>query len=372
MRGFVEAVAEHEVRGWTFDDAHPGRHLVVVAWLDGQPIGSSIASTSRPDLKQAGIGEGDHEFRIIFDHQITPADIDRLDVRAELDGREMVLEALPGSNQSRADQASDPSLPYSDPSQHPVFILGPARSGTSALALGLLRSGKYEGHGEGHLIPLATEMLRVVDNYYRDRRAFSTDTLLRSVTSETFKRAIRRSFVQLVRAAYPTGSWLDKTPTATMVRSVPLLLELWPNARFIFLKRRVIENILSRRRKFPQDTLENHYLDWVDVFEAWENVNKGLGDNFLEVEHLEMAKDNDGFTRKISMFLNLSHIQTEALRLALASDHPEQTSNRIDETASIESLELSEDKVQQLKIACDAVMSANGYSYTQSYYSTAP
>ena len=369
MRGFVEAIAEHEARGWAFDEANPDAHLTVSAWLGGSRVGGSVAAIMRRDLKTAGIGDGDHGFRIAFDPLLPPAALPGLELRAERGGQSVCLKQLPGTNQSLADAASDATIPFSDPTHHPVFVLGPARSGTSALALALLKSGRYQGHGEGHLMPLAQQLLSQVDAYYGDRSALSgADTLLRRVHKETFQRFVRRSFVQLMRAAYPSGYWIDKTPTAAMVRSAPLMLEIWPNARFIFLKRRVIENIISRRRKFPQDTLQNHYLDWVDVLSAWRGVKDRLGQRAIEADQLQMARSNDVFSAEISAFLGLTPTQAETLRITLASDHPEQTSERVGMSATLESLGLHGDNKRELRIACDPIMEAFGYSYDENYY----
>ena len=320
-------------------------------------------------MKVAGFGDGDHGFRLTFPISVPPGDLSRLKIQAEIGGKAFELQKLAGSNWSRADAASDAAVPFSDPAQRPVFVLGPARSGTSALTLALLKSGRFEGYGEGHLLPLAHELTRTVDCYYENRSSLSNvDTFLRSVHRDAFQRAIRRSFVQLTRAAYPSGYWIDKTPTAAMVRAAPLMLEIWPSARFVFLKRRVIENILSRRRKFPRDTLQNHYLDWVDVLSAWRDVRGQLGPAALELEQLEMARQNNKSAAQIARFLQLSPEQAEALRQVLAIDHPEQTSETVGLSASLESLALSSDDTRELRRACDPIMSEFGWSYGREYY----
>lgn len=45
--------------------------------------------------------------------------------------------------------------------------------------------------------------------------------------------------------------WVDKTPDPRMIKCVPRLKRAWPNAKFIFVKRRGIENLESRIKKFP-------------------------------------------------------------------------------------------------------------------------
>src|SRR5581483_8649104 len=149
-----------------------------------------------------------------------------------------------------ADLQSDPSMPTSDSNQFPVFVLGPARSGTSAITLALLQSGSYIGSGEGHLLPLSHQILSIIEQQYR-LAGMQGSTALTRVSSDAFQKLIRRAFVKLAADLFPAPRWLDKTPTVEAVRASLLMRELWPNARFIFMKRRVIENVLSRQRKFP-------------------------------------------------------------------------------------------------------------------------
>ena len=371
MRGFVEVIAEYEVRGWAFEDTDPDCHLEVVARLRDEVVGQTSADIMRLDLFSAGFGIGDHEFHLTFDRPLSPADLMQLDVRAERGSDSVRLALLPGSNQSRADAASDAAVPIVDPDQYPVFILGPARSGTSAVALGLLKCRRYEGSGEGHLMPLAQELLKLISDYYDKRLELTqNDTTLRSIDRVAFQRMVFRSFIQLTKTAFPSGYWIDKTPTAEMVRAAPLMRQLWPNARFIFLRRRVIENIISRRRKFPQDTLENHYLDWVDVLSAWLDVKASLGSFALELDQLEMARDPKGFAGKIVRFLEMPPPEASRFTEFLSTEHPEQTSALVGTVAPIDTLGLAPDVLRELKKACDPIMRLYGYGYGPEYHSS--
>ncbi len=369
MRGFVESLAEHEARGWAYDDAAPGRRLSVTAHLDGVPVASAVADRPRPDLLQAGIGTGDHGFTLDFHPPLPPAALARLQMRAGAGA--VPLETLYGSGQSRADDASNPAVPFADMQARPVFILGPARSGTSALALALLKSGHYEGHGEGHLLPLAKQLLTTADGYYEAYHAGheargNSDTRLRATHGAAFQRMVRRGFVQLTQATYPSGRWIDKTPTAEMVRAAPLMQEMWPHARFVFLKRRVVENIQSRRRKFPGDTLENHYLDWVDVLSAWLQVRSRLGPAAIEVDQLDLAEEGGAAAAAIARFLDLPEDAAVRFRMALATDRPEQTGT-LGAVGTLDGLGLPPGDRRGLLAACGRVMAAYGYSYGAGY-----
>ena len=228
--------------------------------------------------------------------------------------------------------------------------------------MALLHSGHYEGHGEGHLLPLAQALLQTVDFFYiAHRDAARLNTRLQATHFAAFQRMIRRGFIQLTSATYPRGRWLDKTPTAEMIRAAPLMLELWPNAHFIFCKRRVLEVIASRRRKFPSDTLENHYLDWVDTMQSWLSIRSILGSHALEVEQIEMARDPNSVAASVAVFLNLTN--PAAFQKALATDQPERTAVSTDWLVTLDSLGLCDKDIQELHAACDGMMAAYGYSY---------
>lgn len=369
MRGCVESVAEHEARGWAFDDADPAGHIRILAHLDGAQVGAGAADIARADLAAAGMGAGDHMFRIGFNPSLLPAALPRLRITALRGAVPHPLQPLPDSLRSRADDASDASIPVVDTEAHPVFVLGPARSGTSALALALLGSGHYEGHGEGHLLPLAHHLLLAVDAYYAGHETVGgSDTRLRSTHISAFQRMVRRGFIQVSRAAYPSGRWIDKTPTAQMVRAAPLMQALWPNARFIFLKRRVIENVSSRRRKFPHETLENHYRDWVDVLTAWTGVRGQLGAAAMEVEQFELARHAAATADAIAAFLDLPTPAADRFRAVLAAGNPEQTSAALGEMETLGGLDLSPAQEAELRAACGPVMAAYGYGFGEDYY----
>ena len=205
----------------------------------------------------AGIGrDGKHGFTIdVSAAQFSAEEVAALEVHA-ISGVDVVkITRVHAAPEPIVDLRSAPLMPTSDAAQLPVFILGPARSGTSAITLALLESGSYIGAGEGHLMPLAHGLLSAIDRHYQP--AGEQSTMLSRVPSDVFQKLVRRAFVQLASDLFNTPRWLDKTATVEMVRASLLMRELWPHARFIFMKRRVIENVLSRRRKFPDGTTES-------------------------------------------------------------------------------------------------------------------
>jgi len=340
----------------------------VVVRIGDRFCASGQADNFRHDLRAADIGDGSHGFNIDLTGAHLEEDAAEAVEAHAVSGAESAQ--LPRS-QGRANRAVDlvagRMMPVADEAQFPLFILGPARSGTSAIALALLRSGHYKGMGEGHLFPMVHALLGTIDNHY-ERYEESQETLLARVPRQSFQEFIRRGLVQLAKELFPTPYWLDKTPTVEMVRSALLMRELWPNARFIFMKRRVIENVLSRQRKFPHESAEMHYLDWIAVMTAWLDVREQLAETAFELEHRDLVLDPDAAAARISEFLQMPDGSAARFREYLRTNRPEQTDESFGAIYSLDRLDFSDSEKEALVAKCDPLMVALGYSYSSSYY----
>jgi hypothetical protein len=368
--GYLESVDPRFVRGWAYDTEMPAAHLEVVVRIGEEFCASSHADVARNDLLQAGIGDGSHGFSIdLAESDLSAADAAQLRVHVISGAESMELFRLADKSDVVEDLVSEPSQPVSDEHQYPVFILGPARSGTSVMTLGLLDSARYVGMGEGHLMPLAHLLSSTVENYYR-RDGVTAGTLLGRVPAEAFQRFLRRAFVQLARSLFQTVYWLDKTPSVEMVQAAPIMRELWPNAKFVFMKRRVIENVISRRRKFSADLTREHFLDWAAVMSAWLQVRDSLAGSAIEIEHRQLVLDPDGTIASIAAFLEMPAESAERLRRFVNDQQPERTDTNFGATYQLSDLGLDELEEQQMITACGPLMAAYGYSFDRGYYST--
>jgi Sulfotransferase family len=368
LTGLVEYAGAATVSGWAYDTESPSTRLEITVRNGEEFVASGFADIQRDDLLLAGMSDGFHGFSIdLRDATLSEEDAAALEVLA-ISGADVIkLERARAAPDTVEELAAYPFQPTSDENQLPAFILGPARSGTSVITLALLDSADYVGAGEGHLLPLAHTLVGAIDQYYQ-RRVHDPNTLLGRVSVEAFQKLIRRSFLSLATDLFPTVRWVDKTPTVEMVRASVLMKELWPNARFIFMKRRVIENVLSRQRKFPEDTTDRHYSDWAAVMTAWLEVRDRLGDSALEIEHRQLVLDPDDVASSIASFLQLPQAAAARFRRYLNSSRPEQTDDNFGATYSLEHLCLDDDDVRQLKAVCDPIMNAFGYSYDESYF----
>jgi hypothetical protein len=381
VRGFVEVIRPDEVLGWAFRPDRPDDHLLIEIRCDDQKIAEARASSFRDDLLRAGIGKGDHAFVAKLSSGLSPtALLSATVVAVPSDGDPVLVPALrdvlvgpagPRQTQILAGRIASSSPPLRelavsvvDEQQRPVFILGAARSGTTALSFALLRTRYYEGFGEGHLMPLARALLLSCDSYYRENSAaLQQDTLLRQVPQNLFELSIRSAFINMARSTFSGIHWLDKTPIVAMVHAAPLTREIWPNARYIFVRRRAVENIVSRMRRFPEKPFREHCSEWAAVMEAWLNVRPALSGASIEVDHLTLARDPAKTGKEVGDFLGLPHNVQDKFVYSLISDRPEQTSEGPTTVYRLDELGWPREDLEQFRIICGPMMKAYGYSF---------
>jgi hypothetical protein len=262
-------------------------------------------------------------------------------------------------------------LPVADATQRPVFVLGAARSGTSAMAQGLLKSGEFQGFEEGHLLWILRCFLDTIDAFYASNGEDASPnrfTMLAHTPYTYLADAARAGLVAAIANMFPQGRWVDKTPRREMIGAARLMQELWPNARFVFMKRRGIENILSRIHKFPQISFQEHCIDWATSMEAWLRIRDLLSSSAIEVEQLAMVESPHTVASQVGTFIGMSALGGDNLTRSLQEDHPERTSNLGDKPRHVSDLGWSIGWVTEFRRICGPMMAAFGYSYTESYF----
>jgi hypothetical protein len=253
----------------------------------------------------------------------------------------------------------------------PVFVLGSVRSGTSAMCLALQRGTRYRGFPEGHVLDIAIRLFGALGAHYdmKDRwipRAVSGRFQMGRVGYAHFHRELI-DLLTRAAAGYTTPYWFDKTPTYQMVASVPLLAQAWPEARFLFMKRRGLENMASRARKFRGGDFRGACRDWALIMSAWRAVRDTVTDRFLDVDQLDMLTNPKGTAADVGRLLGLPPPEVEALAALIGRERPELT----DPTASIvdkpSDLGWTPEQISVFQEVCGTEMEAYGYTYDARY-----
>ncbi len=123
-------------------------------------------------------------------------------------------------------------LPDPGPPARPILVVGCPRSGTSVLLQALLQSNELRSvQSEGHIL---------WDEFHHPReRGWDSDALGAADVSERERRYIRRAIRLVVRGK----RFVDKTPENCL--RIPYLDALFPDATFVFLRRRGADNVSS-------------------------------------------------------------------------------------------------------------------------------
>ncbi|WP_290653993.1 glycosyltransferase [Idiomarina sp.] len=91
IKGMIENYDNGFVSGWVFNPTQPDEHVDFYIEVDGQVVAEATADSYREDLEQAGLGNGEHFFRVpIKEHllgygafELTLRNIDGTDIQAK-------------------------------------------------------------------------------------------------------------------------------------------------------------------------------------------------------------------------------------------------------------------------------------------------
>lgn len=247
----------------------------------------------------------------------------------------------------------------------PVFVMGCVRSGTTAIGKAL-KAASLPGWTEGHLFPLLHFMKQKIDQYFVAESPYLANGWgVSFLAPGDLESLLVDYFEQLQLSHHLSTRWVDKTPGAEMIEAAPYLHSLWPHARFIFCRRRGVENIKSQLRRFANESgvnigFQDACVVWARCMEKWAGVRESLGETFCEIDQGEMAKNPEGTAAKLAGLLDLTSSQAEALRNSLRDCHPELTSSSF-APESLEETGWSKDQRNFFLTMCGPSMQSYGY-----------
>jgi hypothetical protein len=71
LMGRVDELQNGKFYGWAFNEEQPDEHLVIRVMRGAQVIATGVANMERRDLREGGVGDGDHAFEIVAPPNIT-------------------------------------------------------------------------------------------------------------------------------------------------------------------------------------------------------------------------------------------------------------------------------------------------------------
>ena len=231
----------------------------------------------------------------------------------------------------------------------------------------LLGAG-YHGFREGNFISLYATLLPVMERHFATYSNGNREVLASVVDRDRLRHDIGDVFKNTTDALNLAAPWFDKTGNPEMLTILPSLKAMWPGAVFIFARRRGIENVVSRMRKFPEYPFEYHCRDWARNMAVWREVAPQLPDGCAtEVDQQDMVRHPDRVAERLATLLELDG--TDAMRTVLERNRPQQTSEgsaaRIENLASIA---WTPEQVDVFTRVCGPQLEAYGYSLDDRYW----
>ncbi|QGM98830.1 sulfotransferase family protein [Methylocystis parvus] len=219
------------------------------------------------------------------------------------------------------------SLPGPGLSSYPIFIFGSPRSATSLLSECVRRLG-WGGFDEGHMFDLLALQRSVIDQHYTSYRHDSERSAWapESFPYEPLKAGLVAFFEQFMVGRFGPN-WHDKTPGESTLCHAREIKKLFPNARFIFCKRRSVDVIASATRRFANNSVairESCDL-WVSVMMYWAEIRSDLGVSGIEIDQHDIVADPLATGRRLAAFLSLPDDHGEKLAEMFRTIAPEQT-----------------------------------------------
>jgi hypothetical protein len=246
------------------------------------------------------------------------------------------------------------------------------RSGSSALCLALQKGTRYRGFPEGHVLDVANRLIIAINVHFQKKDTLPSQARAAYQFGHITHARFQAETMELLRrlmAGYATPFWFDKTPTYQMVISVPLLAQAWPRSSFIFMKRRGLENICSRMRKFGTGNFREMCTDWAIIMSAWRVVRENIPGRFIELDQRIMLTEPDSVAGHVGRLLNLEPTEIEAFSGVLRRERPEMTDPSGSIVSNISQLGWSDEQMQVFRALCNDEMDAYGYTYDAQYSS---
>ena len=257
----------------------------------------------------------------------------------------------------------------------PIFVVGSPRSGTSIVAEALRKSLGDKSQSETHILTAFSEVEKLLDKNFYNSPASHNNTMSLARFPSTYTKA---ELIKLVRNAYTktfsSGLFIDKTPGKLMLSMLDLALYAFPESKVIFCKRRGIENVLSRVKKFKSLTFEQHLNGWVKCFEQW-NVSHHKITSLLktdgwytEIDQYYIANTPDYAASLLAESLSKEGILTEKLANIFKTSYPEAIDGKINPICKLESTNWTDAEKHLFLKICQPTMAEQGYSLDEYYF----
>ncbi len=239
-----------------------------------------------------------------------------------------------------------------------VFIVGPARSGTSIMFYAMKEVFGLPGRGEGHVFPA---IQRVVHSFYLYSREFAgvDGVLAKELDTREFKRHLSGYVQDFYKQAHKGGSWVDKTPGSEAILGIVLIKEVFPQSRIIVNRRSGIEVVRSHQSKFSA-SLEDACRSWVNCMQAIVKI-RASGLSFIEVDQFDLTNRTEETANDISVFLGSPDKSPQLCSYFLGKRTDQHSSHDWRNRQTLADVDWSASEKALFREVCGPAMDAFGY-----------
>lgn len=212
-----------------------------------------------------------------------------------------------------------------------VFVLGATRSGTSAVRSAIYET-RYKGPGEAHTVGLLKSLVDHAVGYAAGAEASKAGgNLLADIKTDLIISSLCEAYVAMLSRAHPADYFIDKTPSLGPILAAELVDRYLPiPVRFLFCKRRGIDNIQSNSRKWPGRIFGDRCKEWASIIDMWETVSPRLTSPIMEVDFYDLNYRRRETTIRIADFLQVTTAEQQAMAAYLENNSPERTAEMAD------------------------------------------
>lgn len=255
----------------------------------------------------------------------------------------------------------------------PLFILGAPRSGTTFLA-GLLKYSDYGTPFETHFITkyfkklgcygdlsIKDNFIRLLKDISRERYIqqwkinFDFEQIWMSASHKDFATLCHTLIMQRQKTLGLT-SWGDKTPH--FIFDIPILLKLFPDAKFIYIIRDGRDVALSLlEKKWGPNNVYACAKFWAEANNIQEHVNElAIKKQIVSLHYEELLQNTEYEVEKFFNFLNLS-VDEPAME--------KMTSRTIKNNSLKWKTKMSKENILLFDSVASAVLAQHGYEVSE-------
>lgn len=206
-----------------------------------------------------------------------------------------------------------------------------------------------------------------VTSYYASHKpALEQGTLLAMIPESDWHERVNLFFRSVVENYSAEDFILDKTPTIEPLYALQHIEAMWPEAKFIFCRRRGIDNVMSKQRKWPNGSFESQCREWAAINDLWDEKKKDLHSSWIEVEFFDLVNNvQDVLAARVGMFLALSKEETALIARRLCATRPQISSPEAGKCVRFSDTGWSAEQSDLFTRICGPTMERCGYGFSQ-------